>query len=68
MTIAFRLLTIARKGRRTERNCLDTDARTPFVVQYGDEDAGKTAYYIARWVNNEGKGPWSETVSATIAG
>jgi hypothetical protein len=47
---------------------LDTDAKTPLLVQYGDEDAGKTAYYIARWVNNEEKGPWSETVSATIAG
>jgi hypothetical protein len=47
---------------------VDTDARTPLVVQYGDEDAGKTAYYIGRWVNAEEKGPWSETVSATIAG
>ncbi|HEX8068307.1 MAG TPA: hypothetical protein VF546_00045 [Pyrinomonadaceae bacterium] len=49
---------------------LDTDASSPYTVNYTDADAGKTAYYIARWVNpgrNE-KGPWSETVSAVITG
>lgn len=48
---------------------LDTDQSTPYIVQYGDEDAGKIASYIARWVHANGnKGPWSETVSATITG
>lgn len=47
---------------------VDTDTSTPLTVKYGDEDAGKTAYYVGRWVNDEEKGPWSETVSATIAG
>jgi hypothetical protein len=47
---------------------VDTDTSTPFTVRYGDEDAGKTAYYVGRWINDDEKGPWSETVSATIAG
>lgn len=48
---------------------LDVDTSTPFVVNYTAADAGKIASYIARWVNDNGeKGPWSETVSATIAG
>ena len=30
-------------------------------------DANKVAHYMLRWVNTRGeKGPWSETVSATI--
>lgn len=46
---------------------LDTDQSTPYIVQYGEEDAGQIASYIARWIHANGnKGPWSETVSATI--
>ena len=49
---------------------VDTDASSPLLVEYTDTDAGKAAYYIARWVNNTRgeKGPWSDTVSALIAG
>ncbi|MDX6695641.1 MAG: hypothetical protein QOF02_3244 [Blastocatellia bacterium] len=46
---------------------LETDRSSPFTVHYTDEDAGKIASYILRWINANGdKGPWSETVSATI--
>lgn len=46
---------------------LDTDQSSPFTVHYPDEDAGKIASYILRWIHANGnKGPWSETVSATI--
>lgn len=49
---------------------LDTDASSPLLVEYTDADAGKTAYYMGRWVNTTRgeKGPWSETVSAVITG
>jgi hypothetical protein len=31
-------------------------------------DGDKKAHYLLRWVNTRGdKGPWSETVTATIA-
>lgn len=43
------------------------DPRSPYIIEYEDEDAGKTAYYMLRWVNSRGEtGPWSQTVSATI--
>jgi hypothetical protein len=46
---------------------LETDRSSPFDVEYGEEHAGKIASYILRWINANGdKGPWSETVSATI--
>ena len=48
---------------------LGTDTRTPYVAEYGGEDAGKVAHYMLRWVNTKGEqGPWSQTVSATITG
>jgi predicted phage tail protein len=38
-------------------------------AQYTGAQAGQMAYYWLRWVNTRGeKGPWSEPVSATIAG
>lgn len=46
---------------------LETDRSSPFTVNNTEADAGKIASYIARWINANGdKGPWSETVSATI--
>ena len=46
---------------------LSVDTRTPYVVDYPGEDAGKTAHYMLRWFATTGeKGPWSETASATI--
>ena len=43
------------------------DTSTPYVVDYPGADGNKVAHYLLRWVNTRGdKGPWSETVSATI--
>jgi hypothetical protein len=48
---------------------LGTDTRTPYIAEFKETDAGKTAYYMLRWVNSKGEpGPWSQTVSATITG
>jgi len=45
------------------------DTASPYVAEYPGADAGKTAYYMLRWVNTRNeKGPWSETVAATITG
>lgn len=46
---------------------LDTSTTSSFVVDYEGADGGKTAHYMLRWVNSrKQKGPWSQTVSATI--
>ena len=45
------------------------DKSTPYLMEFDGADAGKTAYWAFRWVNNAGEhGPWSATVSATIGG
>ncbi len=42
--------------------------KSPFSLEYAPDDAGKTVYYMLRWVNREGQiGNWSETEAATIA-
>lgn len=53
----------------SECTFLALDTASPYVAEYTGENAGKTAYYMLRWVNTRGeKGPWSETVAATITG
>jgi hypothetical protein len=48
---------------------LGLDTRTPYLAIYPQEDGGKMAYYLARWVNTKGEsGPWSEMAIATIGG
>ncbi len=43
------------------------DTRTPYTLDFDGPDGGQNAHYMLRWVNTTGqKGPWSETVSATI--
>lgn len=43
------------------------DTASPHMVEYEGSQGGKTAHYMLRWVKGNGtKGPWSETVSATI--
>jgi len=43
------------------------DTSSPHTVEYDGVDGGKTAHYILRWVKRGGrKGPWSETITATI--
>ena len=39
------------------------------MEEYTGAQAGQMVWYWLRWVNTRGdKGPWSEPVSATIAG
>ena len=53
----------------SECTFLALDTASPYTAEYPGADAGKTAYYMLRWVTTRGdKGPWSETVAATIAG
>lgn len=43
------------------------DTASPYMAEYTGADAGKTAYYLLRWVTSRGeKGPWSEPVQATV--
>lgn len=51
----------------SELRYLATDTRTPYVAEFDGADAGKTAYYMLRWVSTRSEpGPWSQTVSGTI--
>jgi hypothetical protein len=53
----------------SEFKFLGLDTQSPYVAEYTGADAGKTAYYMLRWVNSKGEpGPWSQMVSATIIG
>lgn len=53
----------------SECQMIALDTASPYVAEYGGEQAGKTAYYMFRWVNTRGeKGPVSGTVAATITG
>lgn len=46
---------------------LALDTRSPYLTEFDAADAGKTAYYMLRWVSKRGEpGPWSQTVSGTI--
>lgn len=49
-------------------NFLGGYTKTPLTVQWTGADAGKIAYYAAKWANRTGLvGPWSPIVSFTIA-
>jgi hypothetical protein len=51
----------------SELTYLATDTKTPYTAVFDGADAGKAAHYMLRWVNRRGeRGPWSQTVSATI--
>jgi hypothetical protein len=53
----------------SELSFLALDTNTPYLAEYTGAQAGKKAHYMLRWVSTRGdKGPWSETVSATIPG
>jgi len=46
---------------------LALDTRTPYTVEFEAGDAGKTAYYMLRWISTRAEsGPWSATVTGTI--
>lgn len=51
----------------SELTYLATDTKTPYTAVFDGADAGKLVSYMLRWVNRRGeRGPWSQTVSATI--
>lgn len=51
----------------SECRYLATDTATPYTAEYDGADGGKIAHYMLRWINTRGeRGPWSQTVSATI--
>jgi len=53
----------------SELRYVATDTATPYLAEYPGADAGKPAHYWLRWVNTRGeKGPWSDTITATIPG
>jgi hypothetical protein len=42
--------------------------RPSFRAEFKAGEGGKTAVYMARWINTRGeKGPWSEITTATVA-
>jgi predicted phage tail protein len=48
---------------------VEAPTKTPCLVTYAGAQAGMTVWYWMRWVNTrKQKGPWSDPVSATIAG
>ena len=50
-----------------ELSFVSMDTASPYIVEYDGADGGKTAHYMLRWCKTGGeKGPWSETISATI--
>lgn len=50
-----------------ELSFVTLDTASPYIAEFDGADGGKTAHYMLRWVKSSGdKGPWSETVSATI--
>jgi len=53
----------------TQAHFVALDTASPYLLEHNSADAGKLAHYLLRWVNTRGEpGPWSETISATIAG
>lgn len=51
----------------SELTYLATDTATPYTAVYDGADASKPAFYMLRWISRRGeRGPWSQTVSATI--
>ena len=50
-----------------ELSFVSKDTASPYTAEFDGGDGGKTAHYMLRWVKTNGdKGPWSETISATI--
>ena len=47
---------------------LTMTTKPSFRAEFKAGEGGKTAVYMARWVNTRGeKGPWSEITTATVA-
>lgn len=51
----------------SELRYVDSSTTATLVVKFTAADVGKLAHHMVRWVNSrKEKGPWSQTVSATI--
>ena len=47
---------------------LTMTTRPTFRAEFKPGEGGKTAVYMARWINTRGeKGPWSEIATARVA-
>jgi len=47
---------------------LTMTTKATFRAEFKPGEGGKTAVYMARWLNTRGeKGPWSEIATATVA-
>jgi len=47
---------------------LSMTTKPTFRAEIKPGEGGKTAVYMARWINTRGeKGPWSEIATATVA-
>jgi hypothetical protein len=56
-------------GNETECTFLALDTQTLHTAEFLPEHAGKTAWYLIRWLFKDGsKSAFAETVSATITG
>jgi hypothetical protein len=50
-----------------EMNQLDVASRTPYVMNFSDEDRGKVVSVAMQWMNRKSqKGPWSEIQTAIV--
>lgn len=63
----YRAIGIVPPASPEDYSFLTMDTATPHVVAFNEADAGKKAFYIARWANRAGQtGAWSSVASATI--
>jgi hypothetical protein len=49
-----------------EMELVEVVMRSPHTVEYTSAQRRQIAWYATRWINSQGKGPWSEIVSAVI--
>ena len=59
---------IASLGNLAALVFLTMTTKPTFLADFKPGGGGKTAVYMARWINTRGeKGPWSEIATATVA-
>ncbi len=51
----------------SELRFLTTATRSRYTAAYDGDEAGQPAHYMLRWIGTRGqRGPWSQTITATI--
>jgi len=59
---------LASLGNPASFGFLTMTTKPTFRADFKPGEGGKTAVYMARWINTRGeKGPWSEVATATVA-